>query len=365
MTLLDSKHRGIMFPKAPSTEIDWTKLSLKGLDQTSHVESHYSVETGQWSAPEVVASPYLKVHGLSPALNYGQQCYEGLKACRTEDNRILLFRPDRHAHRMLHSTSTVSIPNIPEDHFLACVNLVVAANSAYVPPHDSNALLYIRPLAFGSGPQLALTSPSEFTFAVFTLPGSAYHGVTAQNALVCEDFDRTAPLGVGSAKVGGNYAPAMKYTDRAYRDGFPLLLHLDSLTHTEIDEFSTSGFLGVKHGEKQHTLIVPQSRNVLPSVTADSCVQMAERFGWKVEKRAVKFDEVRFFDEVMAVGTATLLLPIKSITYTSKDEKITFNNESSQGGPCCEALRNAIDDILRGRAEGPEGWSVPVREVLI
>lgn len=256
-----------------------------------------------------MASPYLKVHGLSPGLNYGQQCYEGLKgkknqsisvvcpvhrdlnktpACRTADNQILLFRPNEHANRMHHSTSTVSIPNVPEEHFLACVNLVVAANSAFVPPHESNALLYVRPVAFGSGPQLALTSPSEFTFAVFILPGSAYHGVTAQDALVCEGFDRTAPLGVGNAKVGGNYAPVMKYTDQAYREGFSLLLHLDSLTHTEIDEFSTSGFLGVKAGDKP-TLIVPSSRNILPSVTTDTCIEVAKSLGWKVEKRTVRF----------------------------------------------------------------------------
>lgn len=169
---------------------------------------------------------------------------------------------------MHHSTSTVSIPKIPEEHFLACINLVVAANSTFVPPpppHESNALLYVRPVAFGSGPQLALTSPSQFTFAVFILPGSAYHGVTAHDALVCEGFDRTTPLGVGKAKVGGNYAPVMKYSDQAYREGFSLLLHLDSLTHTEIDEFSASGFLGVKAGDMP-TLIVPSSRNILPSV---------------------------------------------------------------------------------------------------
>ena len=190
---------------------------------------------------------------------------------------------------MLHSTSTVSIPNVPEELFLACVNLAVAVNSAYVPPYGSNTIFYIRPLAFGSGPQIALTSPSEFTFAVFVLPGSAYHGVTAQDALVCEGFDRTAPLGVGNAKVGGNYAPVMKFSGQAYREGFSLLLHLDSLTHTEIDEFSSSGFLAVRHGEKQHTLIVPNSRNVLPSITVDSCIQMAKLLGWKVERRAVSF----------------------------------------------------------------------------
>ncbi|KAJ5305729.1 branched-chain amino acid aminotransferase [Penicillium antarcticum] len=351
-----------MFPEPASQEIDWNKLSLKGLDLTSHVESHYSTKTGEWSAPEIVASPYLKVHGLSPGLNYGQQCYEGLKACRTADNQILLFRPKEHASRMHHSASTVSIPNVPEEHFLACVNLVVAANSTFVPPHESNALLYVRPVAFGSGPQLALTSPSEFTFAVFILPGSAYHGVMAQDALVCEGFDRTAPLGVGNAKVGGNYAPVMKYTDQAHREGFSLLLHLDSLTHTEIDEFSTSGFLGVKAGDKP-TLIVPSSRNILPSVTTDTCIEVAKSLGWKVEKRAVKFDEVPFLDEVMAVGTATLLLPIKSITRRSTGKKILFNEGKPEAGPCCETLRKAIDDILRGRGQGPEGWSVAVKEV--
>ncbi|OQD96822.1 hypothetical protein PENSOL_c014G00461 [Penicillium solitum] len=245
---------------------------------------------------------------------------------------------------MHHSTSTVSIPNIPEEHFLACINLVVAANSTFVPPHESNALLYTRPVAFGSGPQLALTSPSQFTFAVFILPGSAYHGVTAQDALVCEGFDRTAPLEVGNAKVGGNYAPVMKYSDQAYREGFSLLLHLDSLTHTEIDEFSASGFLGVKAGDMP-TLIVVKS------------------LGWKVEKRAVKFDEVPFLDEVMAVGIATLILPIKSITRRSTGEKILFNEGKPEAGPCCETLRKAIDDILCDRAQGPEGWSVAVKEV--
>lgn len=190
---------------------------------------------------------------------------------------------------MVHSASTVSIPAVPEAHFLRCVNLVVSANSAYVPPHDSNTLLYIRPLLFGSSAQLALTSPKEFTFAVFIQPGSAYHGVSAQDALVCEDFDRAAPKGVGSAKVGGNYAPVMKYTDQAYREGFSLLLHLDSATNTSIDEFSTSGFVGVKVDEEgKVTLVVPDSANVIASVTTDTCMEIARSLGWNVERRVVR-----------------------------------------------------------------------------
>lgn len=189
---------------------------------------------------------------------------------------------------MVHSAEAVSIPPVPEPLFLACVNLAVGAQTQFVPPHDSKTLLYIRPVLFGSGAQLALTSPKEFTLAVFIQPGSAYHGVTGQDALVCEDFDRCAPKGVGAAKVGGNYAPVMKYSDKAYREGFALLLHLDSLTHTEIDEFSSSGFIGVKKGhEGTYTLVVPASHNILPSITTETCIDMALSWGWKVEKRTV------------------------------------------------------------------------------
>jgi len=206
---------------------------------------------------------------------------------------------------MMHSASTVSMPPVPESHFIACVNKVVASNSAYVPPSDSNTLVYIRPLLFGSSAQLALTAPKEFTFAIYIQPGSAYHGVTAQDALVCENFDRAAPNGVGNAKVGGNYAPVMKYTDAAYREGFALLLHLDRATHTEIDEFSTSGFIGVKKGseEGKFTLVVPNSPNVIASVTNDTCMEMALLLGYTIERRSVS----------ATVWLPIILLPLSTV----------------------------------------------------
>jgi len=207
------------FPLPASNDVDWNKLGLQSFDLASHIESLYSAETGAWGEPRIIKSPYLQVHGLAPGLNYGQQCYEGLKACRTADNRILVFRPRNHAMRMQHSAQTVSIPPVPESHFLACVNTLIASQTQFVPPHNSNTLLYIRPILFGSSAQLALTSPTEFTFAIFIQPGSAYHGVTGQDALVCENFDRTATNGTGSAKVGGNYAPVMKYTAAAQKRG--------------------------------------------------------------------------------------------------------------------------------------------------
>jgi branched-chain amino acid aminotransferase len=228
---------------------------------------------------------------MAPGLNYGQQCYEGLKAFRTpDDSSITIFRPDMNARRMQHSASFVSMPEIPVSHFESCVKAAVALNAEFVPPARTGAAMYIRPLLFGSSAQLGLSPPEEYTFVVWVLPVGVYHGIHSVPALILEDFDRAAPHGTGSAKVGGNYAPVLRFSDRARSDGFGITLHLDSRTRTEIDEFSTSAFLGVKKEGEKTTLVVPDSRNVIESVTADSVCEIAKKvFGWSVEKRAVRF----------------------------------------------------------------------------
>lgn len=189
---------------------------------------------------------------------------------------------------MLHSTSFISIPSVPESHFLQCVHLAVSLNAEYVPPHRTGAALYIRPLVFGSCAQLGLNPPEEYMFVVYVLPVGVYYGVHPVDALILEEFDRAAPEGTGSAKVGGNYAPVLKWSEKARNEGYGITLHLDSKTRTEIDEFSTSAFLGVKRDGESCTLVVPNSKNVIKSVTADSCLTLAKSFGWNVEVRSVQ-----------------------------------------------------------------------------
>ncbi|KAI9848832.1 MAG: putative secondary metabolism biosynthetic enzyme [Sclerophora amabilis] len=376
------------FPPPPATNINWNKLGIAVNDSVNgHAESHYSINTGEWSDPEFVQDPYLRIHGLSPALNYGQQAYEGMKAYRDTEGQINLFRPDIHASRMAHSASFVSMPPISKSHFLRCVELAVAQNAAFVPPNDTEALLYIRPLLFGSSPQLGLSPPEEYTFAVYVQPGTTYHGVRPLDALILEEVDRAAPLGTGSAKVGGNYAPMMRWTDRARTEGYGITLHLDSKTHTEIEEFSTSGFIGVKTSGKEGenvTLVVPDSKNVIQSITSDSCVEIAKSFGWGVEIRPVScsplimmplqlwpasltfpaaqilYAELATFSEVIAVGTAAALLPIKSITRKSMDENFSYRSET---GPCTIKLGAMLKDVMKGRAEDQWGWLSRVEEI--
>jgi branched-chain amino acid aminotransferase len=224
---------------------------------------------------------------MAPALNYGMQCYEGLKAFRAPgDNAINIFRPNKNAARMQHSASYISVPAVPEEHFLECVHLAVGLNAEFVPPHDTGAAMYVRPLLFGSSAQLGLNPPEGYTFVVFVLPVGVYHGTHPVKALILEDFDRAAPEGTGSAKVGGNYAPVLRWSEKAGKAGFGITLHLDSKTRSEIDEFSTSGFIGVKKNGDSFTIVVPDSKNVINSVTSDSVCDLAKSFGWAVEKRS-------------------------------------------------------------------------------
>ena len=271
---------------------DWDNIGFRVREVNGHIESTYSKKTGKWTPPKFVEDPFLRLHGMAPGLNYGQQCYEGLKAFRSPDDQsINIFRCQQNAERMQHSASFISIPEVPVDHFRNCVHLAVSLNAEFVPPHRTGAAMYIRPLLFGSSAQLGLSPPEEYTFLVYVLPTGVYHGTHPVAALILEDFDRAAPEGTGSAKVGGNYAPVLRWSDKARDEGHGITLHLDSKTRTEIDEFSTSGFVGI-HGDasgdpKNVSLVVSDSRNVIKSVTADSVFEIAKSFGWKVEKRAV------------------------------------------------------------------------------
>jgi branched-chain amino acid aminotransferase len=164
-------------------------------------------------------------------------------------------------------------------------------NAAYVPPHETGAAIYVRPLLFGSSAQLGLNPPEEYTFVVYCIPTGVYHGSKPVDALILEHFDRAAPEGVGSAKVGGNYAPVLRWSEKAHQQGYGITLHLDSKTRSVIDEFSTSAFIGVKKlGDNKYKLVSSNSNNVIKSVTADSILQIAKDFGWEAESRTVRLE---------------------------------------------------------------------------
>ncbi|KAH8676116.1 aminotransferase [Xylariales sp. PMI_506] len=373
------------FPPPPVNTIDWSDVGFRVREVNGHIESHYSKKTGKWTAPQFVADPFLRIHGMSPALNYGQQAYEGLKAFRTPSGDIQIFRPDRNALRMQHSAEFISVPPVPTELFIEAVKAAVALNAEYVPPHETGAAMYIRPQIYGSSAQLGLSPPEEYLFCVYVLPTGVYHGTHAVDALILEDFDRAAPNGTGSAKVGGNYAPVLRWSDKARTEGFGITLHLDSATHSEVDEFSTSGFIGALTDGENVTLVVPDSKNVIDSVTASSITSIGESFGWKVEKRSIKYTELPQFSEVMAAGTAAALVPIKSITRRvdpsiaesistaikqhprlsseAGKEKVSYMPESQEdAGAICVKLLTQLKAIQLGKVKDEFGWCATVSE---
>lgn len=373
------------FPPPPVNTIDWSNVGFKVREVNGHVESHYSVSTGQWSPLKFVSDPYIRIHGMAPALNYGQQAYEGLKAFRTPQDTIQIFRPDKNAVRMQNSASFISIPPVPVDLFLEACKAAVALNAEFVPPHETGAAMYIRPQIYGSSAQLGLNPPEEYTFCVYVLPTGVYHGTHPVKALILDEFDRAAPNGTGSAKVGGNYAPVLRWSEKARQEGYGITLHLDSLTHAEVDEFSTSGFIGaVVEGEKVK-LVVPDSNNVIDSVTSESIQEIGKSFGWTVEKKSIKYAELPTFSEVMAAGTAAALVPIRSITRrfdpknpesitsavkehprlssTGGEETVTYvRPEQADAGPICLKLLSQLKGIQLGKVKDEFGWCYPVAE---
>ena len=224
--------------------------------------------------------------------------------------------------------------------------------------------MYIRPLVFGSSAQLGLNPPEEYTFVVYVLPTGVYHGTHPVDALILEDFDRSAPEGTGSAKIGGNYAPVLRHSQKAYAEGFGITLHLDSKTRSEIDEFSTSAFIGI-HGTPDSpegcTLVVPDSKNVIKSVTGTSVCEIAQSWGWKVERRSIPYEELSKFNEVIAAGTAAALVPIRSITMRSKSEKFTYL-KGEESGPAILKLLAQLKGIQSGKVKDEFGWCDVVRE---
>jgi branched-chain amino acid aminotransferase len=330
-------------------ELDWAHLPFSYIKTDANIRFDYLC--GGWSDGKLLSDDSINISIASPALHYGQQAFEGLKAFETKDGSIVSFRPDENAVRMNRTNIRIGMPEIPKEMFLNAVKDVVLANSRFVPPYGTGASLYIRPLIIGTGPKVGLGPADEYIFLIFVTPVGPYYkgGFKPVEALVVEEFDRAAPQGVGDCKVGGNYAAGLPASFFVKNKGFSVGLFLDPKEKKFIDEFSTSNFIAIK-GD---TYITPLSNSILPSITNKSLASIAESIGMKVERRPVDISEIEEFDEIGAVGTAAVITPISAIQY--KDKTFTYGSPD-KAGPVLTKLYDTLTRIQTGDAPDPGGW---------
>ena len=310
---------------------------------------------GEWQAGELQPFQNLELSPAACVLNYGQGLFEGLKAYRANDGRILLFRPEMNAARLRNGCRRLSMPPVPEEIFLSAVQEVVSENGDFIPPNNDGAL-YIRPLVFGSGTILGVAPAPEFTFLVFTSPVGPYFkgGLTPIRLLVTQDFHRAAPKGTGGVKAIGNYAPGMLPSGHAKRKGYAEVVYLDAAEDRYIEEVGAANFFAL-FGD---TLVTPAlSGSILPGVTRDSVLQLAaERFGLQVEERDVSIDEALGADELFCSGTAAVISPIGYISHEGEDHQFS----GGEVGPRTRALYEALTAIQHGDVIDEFGWVVEV-----
>lgn len=348
----------------------WEDLGFEFRPTNSYVRLTYEEDSdgvGSWSTPELVNEPYIRLHIGATALHYGQTCFEGLKAfCHADDN-VYLFRPDENAKRMQSSCRRLVMPELSTESFIEACKMVVRDNIEFVPPYGSNGALYLRPLLIGSGPRIGLQPSDEYTFLILAIPvGDYYKGGLSKpvNGKIMEQYDRAAPRGVGNVKVAGNYASDLLPNMLSKKEGYPIILYLDSSTQTMIDEFSTSNFVGIDSRTKR--FITPKTSSVLPSVTNKSLMQIAaDMEQMQVEARPVNVNEMNDFDEVLAVGTAVVVTPVGSIARMKQDNPSEISHVYQFGngneiGPITKKLYQRIRDIQNGHVEDKYHWLVKV-----
>lgn len=337
-----------------SVDIDWKSLGFSYMKTDFRYVSYW--KNGSWDNGALVEDNRLLISEASTALHYGQQCFEGLKAYRTKNGDIQLFRPDENAKRMIRSCNRIMMPEFPIDRFIdACIQ-VVKANEHFVPPYGSGATLYLRPFLIGVGDNLGVRPAPEFLFSVFCVPVGPYFkaGVNPVNFML-SDYDRAAPQGTGAAKVGGNYAGSLHPHEEAVHKGFADCIYLDPQTHTKIEEVGAANFFGIT---KDNAFVTPLSPSILPSITKYSLMHVAQHYlGMTVEERDVLINNLDEFVEAGACGTAAVISPIGGIQL---GDKLHVFHSTTEIGPMTKKLYDTLVGIQIGDIEAPEGWIVTV-----
>ena len=332
-------------------EIDWANLPFGYIKTDYNVRCYY--RDGAWGETEISSSENISMSIAATCLHYGQEAFEGLKAFRCPDGKIRIFRMDENAARLQSTCRGILMPELPTEKFEEIIMKAVKLNEKFIPPYESGAALYIRPLLIGTGAQVGVHPANEYAFVVFVTPVGPYFkgGFACTNYVIIREFDRSAPLGTGIYKVGGNYAASLRANKMAHDAGYSCEFYLDAKEKKYIDECGAANFFGIKN----NTYITPKSTSILPSITNKSLQQLAKDLGMKVECRQIPEEELETFEEAGACGTAAVISPIAHIDDLENNKSYVISKDGKPG-ECCSKLYHKLRDIQYGIEPDTHNW---------
>ena len=308
---------------------------------------------GEWKDLRIVPYGDISISPANTTLHYASTIFEGLKANRSENGDILVFRPEANAKRMRESAERMCMPPVPEELFMGALDELLRLDSQWVPSNPGTSL-YIRPFQLAMDPYVGIRPSDTYQFLIITCPVGAYYAEPVKVKIETH-FTRAAKGGTGFAKTGGNYAAALKPAVDAQKEGFNQLIWTDAKNHEYVEESGTMNLMFIKNDT---LLTAPTGDTILKGITRDSIIQIAKDKGLKVEERPIKVTEViesikdGSMQEAFGAGTAATVAQIKMIHHDGVD----YHLPPVEGWKYSPNFLDTLNMIKTGQAPDPHNW---------
>lgn len=314
-----------------------------------------------WHDAKIVPYKNIELDPCAMCFHYGQTVFEGLKAYKSKNGKILLFRPDENFKRLNRSCERLCIPEVDENLCLEGLKKLIEVDREWI-PDDEESSLYIRPFIIATQPNLGVKPSSSYYYIVVMSPSGAYYktGMQPVDIYVETNYVRAAKGGMGMAKTGGNYAVSLKSQTEAHEKGYAQTLWLDAVDRKYIEEVGAMNIFFVLDDE----IVTPAiNGSILEGITRKSVIDILKHYGYKVRERRVSIDEIcDAYDmgklkEMFGTGTAAVISPIGSLKYNDKD--VVLDREKS--GSISEFLYKTLTGIQRGQKNIFNDWIVEIK----
>lgn len=346
--------------KTPKPKPDESNLSFGHIFTDHMFIMDYQTGKG-WYNPRIVPYGELNFEPSIMVFHYGQATFEGLKAYKAKDGRILLFRPTKNMERMNISNDRVCIPKLDVEFAVHAIKTLVNYEKDWVPGTDGTSL-YIRPFVISTDPYLGVKPSDTYKFIIILSPVGAYYpeGINPVKIYVETKYVRAVKGGIGYAKTPGNYAASLKAQVEAKQKGYTQVLWLDGVERRYIEEVGT---MNVFFKIKGSIITPPLEGSILPGITRESTIELLKSWGINVVEKRLSIDELyeahsrNELEESFGTGTAAVISPIGEFNWNGKT--IQVNNGNT--GPISKKLYDTLTGIQTGAIPDPFGWVVEVK----